>query len=81
MSNKTPAVVKKQPSGLRRFAGRFKAIGDIISELKKVVWPSRKEAVNLTIMVLIVCVVVGAILGAVDYGFFRLVNDLFLAKP
>ncbi len=57
---------------------RFKFIRDIIAELKKVVWLSRREAAYLTALVLIVALAVGLALGAVDYGFSGLVNTFFL---
>jgi preprotein translocase subunit SecE len=43
------------------------------SELRKVVWPSRKEWVNLTIIVIAVALAVGAVLGLIDYIFERLI--------
>jgi preprotein translocase SecE subunit len=57
---------------------RFSLIGEIIAELKKVVWLTRREAAYLTFMVLIVTIIVGLILGAFDYGFTRLVDKFFL---
>jgi len=56
----------------------FSSVSDIIAELRRVVWPTRQEALRLTIMVLIVCLVVGVILGAIDYGFTEMVTRLFL---
>lgn len=55
---------------------RFKFLEDILSELKKVMWPSRQELVRLTLMVLAVCVATAIILGLVDFGFGRLVRDV-----
>ena len=49
------------------------------SELKKVVWPTQKEWVNLTIIVIATAIAVGAILGLVDYIFEKLIL-LFIAK-
>ena len=57
---------------------RFRFIGETIAELKKVTWLSRQEVAYLTTLVLIISVTVGIILGIIDYGFTRLVNDLFL---
>ena len=57
---------------------RFRFFGDTIAELKKVVWPTRQEAIRLSIIVIILTLVLGVILGALDYGFSRLVKDLFL---
>jgi preprotein translocase subunit SecE len=59
---------------------RFRFIGDIIAELKKVVWLSRQEVVYLTFLVLVVTIAVAIILGAFDFGFGRLVNDFFLGR-
>jgi preprotein translocase subunit SecE len=56
---------------------RFAKISDRIvkfynetrSELRKVVWPTRKEWTNLTILVIAVSIAVGAALGLVDWAF------------
>ncbi len=52
---------------------RFTFFAEVVAELRKAHWPTRQEALRLSLMVLIVCAVVGAILGALDYGFHRLV--------
>ena len=56
---------------------RFSIFGEIIAELKKVVWLSRREAAYLTFMVLVVAAIVALILGCFDYGFTYLVDKLF----
>jgi len=55
---------------------RFSFFGEVIGELRKAHWPTRQEALRLSVLVLIVCVIVGGILGALDYGFFRLFKGL-----
>ncbi len=57
---------------------RFRFIGEIIAELKKVVWLSRREAAYLTLLVLMVTVAVGILLGAFDWGFTKIVDRFFL---
>jgi preprotein translocase subunit SecE len=42
------------------------------SEMKKVVWPSRREAANMTAIVLGVTVLMAAGLGIVDWLFTKL---------
>ncbi len=59
---------------------RFRFVGEIIAELKKVVWLTRREAVYLTFLVLVITIVVGLILGVTDYSFTRLVDGLLLGK-
>lgn len=39
------------------------------SELRKVVWPSREETINLTLIVLAVTIGMSAFLGIVDFVF------------
>jgi preprotein translocase SecE subunit len=57
---------------------RFRLIGEIIAELKKVVWLSRREAAYLTLLVLLVTAAVGVMLGAFDWGFTKIVDKFFL---
>ena len=57
---------------------RFRFIGEIIAELRKVVWLSRREAAYLTFLVLVVTVAVGIMLGAFDWGFSQIVDRFFL---
>jgi preprotein translocase subunit SecE len=59
---------------------RFKFVGDIIAELKKVTWLTRREAAYLTFMVLVISIIVGVILGLADLGFYNVVQDFFLGK-
>lgn len=54
--------------------GRFHLVTEIVSELRKVVWPSRSEATRLTIMVVAVSVAVGLVLGILDMGFTELMR-------
>jgi preprotein translocase SecE subunit len=67
------AVVKTASS-------RFKYIVGIWAELKKVVWLSRKEVAYLTTLVLIVAIIAGAFLWAVDLGLTTLVEKFLIAK-
>lgn len=42
------------------------------SELRKVAWPSRQEATNLTVIVIAVTLTMAASLGFIDYMFSKL---------
>ena len=71
----------KQRSAVAKRRGlRFRFISETVAELKKVVWLTRREAAYLAALVLIVAITVGIVLGIIDYGFTRLVNDLFLGS-
>lgn len=57
---------------------RFKFISETLSELRKVVWLSRREALYLTFLVLVVSIAAGVILGLLDLGFTRLIDVILL---
>jgi preprotein translocase subunit SecE len=42
-------------------------LSEVVSELKKVVWPNRKETLGTTGVVLILVVIIACYLGMVDY--------------
>jgi len=71
--------MKRRGVAVQKSGRRFRFFGDIIAELKKVVWLSRQEVIYLTGIVLLVAAAMGLILGVIDYGFTRLVNDLLLS--
>lgn len=50
-------------------------------ELKKVRWPSRKEATNLTAVVLVVTVAMAIVLGLMDAIFYREFRYVFEGNP
>jgi preprotein translocase subunit SecE len=54
----------------------FGFIGDSIAEAKRVVWPTRKETIQTTIVVFILVSVVAAFLAVVDIGFAYMVQWL-----
>lgn len=44
------------------------------NELMKVVWPSKKETINVTIGVIIISLAVALILGTADFGLTKLIE-------
>lgn len=48
------------------------------AELTKVVWPSRQTTFNITLSVVVLCVLTAIFLGAVDFGLTKLI-ELFLS--
>jgi preprotein translocase subunit SecE len=51
-------------------------VRDVRSELRKVVWPSRDEALKLTMVVVVLSVIVGFFLGIVDAVFSAFITWL-----
>jgi preprotein translocase subunit SecE len=62
------AVKVKKPNAVQKWWR------ETIGELRKVVWPTRKEALRLTWIVIVVIVVMGTILGLLDFGFTKLIS-------
>jgi preprotein translocase SecE subunit len=66
----------RNPFGfLRRLQPRF--VADIVSETRKVTWPTVTETRYLTVVVAIVAVAVGLLLGGVDLVFGKIIEWLF----
>ncbi len=47
------------------------------SELRKVTWPTRDEAIKLTIVVIVTIIVMATLLGVIDY-LFSVIFDLVI---
>jgi preprotein translocase subunit SecE len=62
--------------GRRGRANPFTFIRDVRSELRKVAWPSQRETVNLTAVVVAFSVAVGLLLGGIDFIFQELFRFL-----
>jgi preprotein translocase subunit SecE len=45
-------------------------------ELKKVVWPTRKDTIASTTVVLILVIIIATFLGLVDFGLSRIIRAI-----
>jgi preprotein translocase subunit SecE len=70
------AAQKQHLSFYDRWVPRY--FREIISELKKVTWPTREDTTRLTIAVIVVSVAIGLALGTVDIGFNWFVDNTLL---
>ena len=64
-------VARRQPNAIQRY------LKETIGELRKVSWPTRKEATNLTAIVIVVTFAMSALLGFLDFIFTRFFALLF----
>lgn len=48
-------------------------VREVNAELRKVAWPTRRETINLSIVVLIFLVIMAALIALFDYGFSKAV--------
>ncbi len=65
-------VKEKEKKGRSRVARAGSLIRDIRLELRKVVWPTREEAVRLTTIVILISAAVGFFLGLMDFTFTQM---------
>lgn len=65
---------KKRPGFISKIGRFFK---DLQGETKKVVWPSKKQVINNTWVVIVTVCVAGLVIGGVDIILSNLVNLLF----
>ncbi len=56
----------------------FAYLQDARSELAKVEWPSRAQAIRLTVVVIVFSFVLAGFIGGVDYIFSRIVEKVIL---
>ena len=69
MADTTQAKTEKK--GLFKRISR--TIRDLRGEMKKVVWPSRKQTINNTLIVLVFMAIMTVIIGLFDFGLSALV--------
>jgi preprotein translocase subunit SecE len=69
----TKKTARRKANIFQRFAGKIQQLmRETMGELRKVSWPTRQEAINLTRIVLIVIFAMSMFLGVLDILFGRL---------
>jgi len=48
---------------------------EVVTELKKVTWPTRAEATRMTVVVIITTIIVGAYIGTIDFGLTKFLEQ------
>lgn len=66
------AVLWTTPLGQQTFS----FVGEAVAEARRVVWPTRKETIQTTLVVFVLVVVMAAFLAVVDIGFAFMVKWL-----
>ncbi|MBP7174856.1 MAG: preprotein translocase subunit SecE [Thermoclostridium sp.] len=66
---------EKKPNILQKLS---KFVKEIRGELKKVLWPSRKQVINNTLTVLVTCLVLGGVIWILDYALGLLYTLVFI---
>jgi len=66
-----PPTQKRERTKPRQF---FK---EVIAELRKVAWPSRQEIFSYSLVVIVSCVVIAALIFGMDFVFTKAILSLF----
>jgi preprotein translocase subunit SecE len=74
-SSKSGGVVGRVVSG-ERTKGVQKFVRETMAEIRKVSWPDQDTTRNLTIVVIGVSVILGLLLGGIDYVLFQIFEAL-----
>ncbi|OQB23399.1 MAG: preprotein translocase subunit SecE [Firmicutes bacterium ADurb.Bin182] len=73
-------IAEKKKDGKKRLSlGRY--FKEVVGELKKLSWPSRKELINSTLTVIAFVLIFSAIIGVLDFLFaegFKLLGTINL---
>ncbi|MFC1838764.1 preprotein translocase subunit SecE [Thermodesulfobacteriota bacterium] len=72
---KAPEVkTRKKSSGTNFISVSIQFLKDAKTELKKVKWPTKKELMAATLMVIVLALIVALYLGVVDFGLIKLLE-------
>jgi preprotein translocase subunit SecE len=72
-----PSARPGRPSGGGRGGLPTRFVRESVSEMRKVLWPSRSELVTYSIVVIVFVVIMVAIVAGLDIGFAKLVLLVF----
>lgn len=76
--SKTGSTKKVKKDDRPNIFGRFvRFVREIVSELRKVIWPTRKELVTYTSVVVVFVAVMTAIVAGMDMGFAKVMLLVF----
>ena len=65
-------MTRLQTEGRREPPAPIRLVRETVAELRKVNWPTRREALRMTGLVLVVVGITGILLGFLDFVFARL---------
>jgi preprotein translocase subunit SecE len=72
----TPTRDRKE-SGPGMFARLFRFLREVVAELRKVIWPTRKQMFTYTVVVLVFVSFMVALIAGIDFGLAKGVLALF----
>ncbi len=78
LQKKALTKTKAQPGKIKSFLNKgMQFLREVKVELKKVTWPTRKQTVGSTVVVLILVMIISLFLGVVDIGLSGIIRVIF----
>jgi preprotein translocase subunit SecE len=74
---KKPKTAKKSGPSRNPFTFVWNYLKQVVAELRKVIWPNRKQMISYTTVVLVFLAFMVALIGGVDLGLAKLVTLVF----
>jgi preprotein translocase subunit SecE len=74
---KAKTAKKTGPGRPNPFAFVWTYLKQVVAELRKVIWPNRKQMINYTAVVLVFLMFMVALIGVVDLGLAAVVRGVF----
>ena len=71
------ATKTKEPARRGIFARIINFIREVVAELRKVIWPTRKELITYTAVVVVFVTIMLTVVGLLDFGFAKIVLWVF----
>jgi len=71
------ATKTKEPARRGIFARLVNFIREVVAELRKVIWPTRKELITYTAVVVVFVTIMLTVVGLLDLGFLKAVEWVF----
>ena len=72
--NSAKSLTVSQADKKNIFQQGIEYLQEVQSELKKVTWPTRKQTMGTTLVVIVLVAIVSIFLGLFDYGFSQLIH-------
>lgn len=69
-------LIKGRSGLLKKPMNPINFLIEVKNELIKVVWPTKKQTAQYTLVVIIFSLVIAGILGAADYGLFKIFEKI-----
>lgn len=77
---RSPRSSRRPQASMRRADARPQFFREVVSELRKVTWPTREQTTHLTTLVIVVSLAIGIVLGAADWVFLQVVDRILLGR-